>query len=114
VVGWFASDGKVVSTVHQRRRDGFKSEGAYLFLREAPENFLKSAPPPLLGCAAPVGGGTTKYTHLIYSLARRGHGRAEYHATWGIRDALIGRLQTAPRNVATSEAGSWSFVIDLN
>ena len=37
-----------------RRRNGFKSEGAHLFRREAPENYLKSAP-PLLACAPPVG-----------------------------------------------------------
>ena len=30
----------------------------------------------------------------------------------GICNALIGRLPTAPRDVATSEAGSWSLVIE--
>jgi len=32
-------------------RNGFKSEGAHLFRRKAPEIFFKKCPPPLLGCA---------------------------------------------------------------
>ena len=31
---------------------------------------------------------------------------------WVICDALIGRLLTAPQDLATSEAGSWSLVIE--
>ena len=62
-----------------RRRNGFKSEGAHLFRREAPENFIKSAP-PLLACA-PLWGG--------HSWERRGHIRAQHHASSHILQHLF-------------------------